>query len=308
MSDTTAQTTKAPVLDHIPDDFTLADLQGSLTEAEIELLNQGEDPLFDADGKASMIEAEANANAEADAATLAATQAADAAAQQAAQTPKVFQYPDTSEIEAVLQKAEATLASIEEQYDDGTLTTAEYQAQQRAAITEQARAQVRMEQYQAQINQVENDRRTAFKAELDAFKTDNAVLWSDEHLKGWDQALRAVTANPKYAARPLDAQIELARDLYAADYRATHGKVLQGIGKAKPAADPEPEQRKGPRDDDRDEAITTLAGMNGDTGAQMDDGEFAAVDRAMDQDPIKGENMLKAFSADKMQRYLESAR
>jgi hypothetical protein len=286
--------------DHIPTDFTLESLQAVLSEEEIEMLNTGDDPLFPS-------QADTEALAAAQAAELAAQEAAAvAAAAPVVEQAQTFEYPDTSDAEQVLKTSEEQLAAIEAKFDDGDLTESEFREQQRQIIQSQARAQVVIENAQAEINRVTTARRDAFRAELESFKSDNEVLWSDDHLKGWDQALRSVTGNAAYAARPFSAQIALARDLYAANHRALTGEEIAGLAKAKTAKANETE-RKGPRTDERDEAITTLAGMNGDDTNLMDDGEFAAVDRMMDADPIKAEAMVNKFSAEKLQRYLESA-
>jgi|GEM_PF-2249392 len=285
--------------DHIPEEFTLETLSASLTEAEISALNEGDDPILPVAPSAA--ELEAAALAEQQAATEAANAAAAAQAQ-AQQKTDAVEIPDTTDAERVIAEADAKLEELQGKFDDGDLTHSEWVAQQRAIIQAQARAQIVIDRAQEVISQTVTQKRQTFYSTLDAFKANgNEFLWSQEHLNGWDLALKAVTGNQAYAGLDAARQIDLARDLYAANYKAINGKGLPGA-KAKAADDGD---GPGPRTDPRPEPVQTLAGFNTDSNASIEDGTFAAIDKMMGKDPIEAEKMLNRLTSDQRTAFLE---
>ena len=286
--------------DHIPEVFTLESLSASLTEAEIANLTTGEDPII---GEAAPDPA---AEAAALAAQQAATDAANLQAQQQAQqqAPKI-EIPDTTDAEKVIADADTKLNDLQAKFDDGDLTHAELMAQQRAIIQEQARAQVVIERAQEAISQTVQQKRATFYSTLDAYKQGgNEFLWSQEHLQGWDLALKAVTGNQAYAGLDVSRQIELARDLYAANYKAVNGKALPGA-EGKAAAAQEDANEDGPRRDERPEPVQTLAGFNTDSTSAIQDGTFSAIDNLMSKSPLEAEKMLARLTEDQRTAFLE---
>lgn len=287
--------------DHIPEVFTLESLSASLTEAEIANLTTGEDPII---GEAAPDQA---AEAAALAAQQAATEAANLQAQQQAaqQAPKI-EIPDTTDAEKVIADADTKLDALQAKFDDGDLTHAELMAQQRAIIQEQARAQVVIERAQEAISQTVQQKRASFYSTLDAYKQGgNDFLWSQEHLPGWDMALKAVTGNQAYAGMDPSIQIELARDLYAANYKAMNkGKALPGAA-GKAATTQEDADEDGPRRDERPEAVQTLAGFNTDSTSAIQDGTFSAIDNLMSKSPLEAEKMLARLTEDQRTAFLE---
>lgn len=284
--------------DHIPEDFTLESLAASLTQAEIDAVQAGEDPII---APAGPTPEEVAAQAAAD---QAAAQAAEAAAQAAAKPAVAI--PDTTQAEAVIAQIDTQLEALKTQFDDGDLTYAEWMAQQNVLIKQQAQAQVQIERAQDAISQTVQQRRSQFQTSLEAYKAaGNEHLWSGEHLQGWDGALRTVTGNAQYASLPFERQIELAHDLYAANVKAVTGKAIKGTAAAaaEAAKDPEPGRRTDPRPD----PIQTLGGFNGDAAAAVDDGTFAAIDRLSESDPLEAERRVAALSPDRQQDYLRRA-
>lgn len=280
---------QASPADNVPEDFTLDSLKASsFTEAELEALTGGDDPLTDA---APVAEAEAEVEAPA------------AVTPPVVQAPPPVQIPDTTQAEATIAKVDADLEALTAKYDEGELTRAEFLEQQRVLAQQGAAAQVQIETAQRIITDAANQRRATFATLLDQYKAQgNELLWSPEHVNGWDQALQAVTGNRAYMNLPLDRQIQLAHDMYAANVKAITGQAIPGSKAAAAAAaqDPAPGRRTDPRPD----PVQTLGGFNGDTNASMDDGTFAAIDRKMMVDPIAAEKMLQRLPADQQEEYL----
>lgn len=293
----TVTITQTPA-DNIPEDFTLESLSAHLTQAEIDAVQAGEEPLIKPAGPTPE---EVAAKAAAD---QAAAEAAAAAAVEAAKAPAPANIPDTSQAEAVIAQIDTKLEALKAQFDDGDLTYAEWMAQQNTLIKQQAQAQVQIERAQDAISQNVAQRRADFYAALDAYKSaGNEFLWDQNtHLAGWDEALRTVTGNSQYAALPAQRQIELAHDLYAANVKAVTGKAIKGTAAAAAgeanAADP------GPRTDPRPDPIQTLGGFNGDTNAAIDDGTYAAILRISETDPLEAERRLSALGPDRQEQFL----
>ncbi|MDO8983023.1 hypothetical protein [Cypionkella sp.] len=275
-------------LDHIPEDFTLESLAASLTPQEIDALNAGEDPIIsEADPAADEIAAQA---------------VIDQAAVAAAAKPTPPPIPDTTAAEGLIADIDTKIEALKTQFDDGDLTHSEWMSQQTVLIKQQAQAQVQIERAAVAISENVASRRQDFETTLAGYKTTNEFLWGVDHLQGWDQALRTVTGNGQYAALPMQRQIELAHDLYAANVKAVSGKAIKGTEAAAAAEAVTP--KPGPRTDARPEAIQTLGGFNGDGDAAIDDGGFAAIDRLSQTDPLEAERRVAAMSADKQQDYL----
>lgn len=282
--------------DQIPLDFTLESLATStLSKAEIDAMTSGDDPVF------ATPPAEAQASAAPPEPMAAPT---PAPAPQATPQP---QLPDTTQAEAIIAKVDADLEALALKYDDGELTRAEWMAQQKALVQQQAAAQVTIEKAQSIVTDVRTQRLETFNGLLNAYKAqpDNAILWSQEHIGGWDAALRAVTGNPAYADLPLDRQISLAHDFYSANVKAMTGNALPRArveaGTATPAA---PAAKPGPRQEPRPEPVQTLAALNGDTAASITDGTFAAIDRQAEVSPFTAEEMFARMTPQQQRDYL----
>lgn len=291
--------------DNIPEEFTLDSLNASLTEDEMAALMGGDDPIM---GNTAAADAEAAAALAAEqAAAAAATAQADAAAKAAADAaqaqPKV-QIPDTTAAEQTIAKIDDDLAALATKYDAGDLTQAEWLAQQKVLIQQQAQAQVQIEQAQQVITNHVEQRRQAFYSTLETYKVENALLWSPEHLQGWDAALKAVTGNQAYRDLSAARQIELAHDMYAANVKAITGNSIAGPKTATPKP---AEEEGGPRKDARPDPVQTLGGFNTDANASIEDGTFAAIDKMTEKDPLAAEQMLARLPADVQKEYLERA-
>lgn len=284
-------TMPASKLDDFPEDFTLEDLKKGLTPQELEAIQADtEIALPDPDAAPPQ-----QAKAEPEPAPVATPEPAPA--------PKIV-VPDTAEATAKVAKADEDLASIAERYDAGELTRAEMLEAQKAIIAEQAKAQLVIEQAAQAEQQIAKTVEEQWFAAGAAFKAaGNEVLWSADHLKGWDQALRTVSGTAAYQDLPMERMYELARDFYAADYKARTGQTLPISGGTKPAA----AQPSTPRTDPRDPPVQTLAGINGDATDMVTDGTFASIDKMMDVDPIRAEQMIAALPKAQQEKYFASA-
>lgn len=285
-------------LDDMPEDFTLDQLKAGLTPQEFEAIQaDAEIALPDPTAEPAPATPEANA------------QPAPAPAP-AAPPPPAPVIPDTTEAVAKIAKADADLTAIAERYDAGELTRAEMLEQQKAIIAEQARAQVLIDQAAQVQQQVAQTAQQQWFNSLEAMKKvpGNEVLWAQEHVGGWDAALKAVSGNPAYQNLPFERQQELARDFYAADYKARTGQELPLPAKqTAQTAKAEPGIPDKPRTDPRDPPVQTLSGMNGDGFAAVTDGTFAAIDAMTLRDPLRAEQMLAALTPEQRERFFESA-
>lgn len=273
--------TVAP-LDGLPDDFTLDALTGTLTEAEIEALKGGDDPV--------LVEPVAPEP--------------EPVAAEPEPAPPAVQMPDTREAEAVVQRMESEIAKLAEAYDDGDLTRDEWLAQQRTLIAQQAAAQAQIAQAQQVVQQQSNAIAERWFAELDAYHATNPELASPDVLPMWDAALKSVNSNAAYQALPNATRMNLAHQMLNAHLIATTGKGLSSAPAA-PAAMPKPQPQKlEARTDPRPDAPITLATMSAVAENSPDDGTFAAIDRMYSTDPLKAEAMLARLSAEQQDAFL----
>lgn len=283
----------------IPEEFSLSELQAHLTEAEIKALKVGDEPLLQ----------DAEPEPEPEPATADVTPTSTTPQVQAQQTPAIPEVPDTTEAEAQIARVGDEIEALLEQYDNAEITREQFQKKQAELIKAQAAAQSQIASAEQIATSAAEQRKAAWFASLEAFKVQNeaqaALLWSNQHLSGWDAALRAVTANQAYSNMPFERQIGLAYDLYAAEVKAMTGAALPSLGGATPPQGQAEAQQPGRRTDPRPDPVQTLAGLNGASEALVTDGSFAAIDRMMDVDPIKAERMLQALPPDKYEAYME---
>lgn len=273
----------------MPVDFTLESLAKHFTQAEIDAMQLGDNPVFPPAGPSP----EEVAAQEAAAKTL-----ADA---EVAKTNAV-QVPDTTDAEALIAQIDTNLDALKSKFDDGDLTYAEWMAQQTALIKQQAQAQVQIERAAEVISKNAAQRRDDWFAVGDAYKAaGNEFLWSPEHIDNWHAALIAVNGNAEYRDVPFQRQYELAHDLYAANVKAITGKPIKAATTDAPAK----EQAENEPIGKRPEPFQNLGGFNGDVGATLDDGSYAAADRLCAKDPIAGEQLISSWPASKQQEYLE---
>lgn len=297
--------------DHIPEEFTVENLkEGGMTDQEIEALASGDDPLLTLpDSEAEQAKPEGDPD---DTATIGTepqkVEAQEApvqeqAAPQDVPDPAMPDIPDTNALQEAITKADTDLDALTQRYDDGELSREEFQQQQRDIIAQQARAQIELERAGQVIEQANQTAVQHWQSRLDAYKATAPELWGEEHVAGWDKSLRAVTGNPAYVDLNRDAQIKLAHRLYAAEYEARTGKALSAPTMAKEETkkqDAKFELSKEKRPD----PVSTLSGYNSDTGAEVEDSTFAAVDRLIMKDPVAAEKAFERMTPEQQERWL----
>lgn len=280
MSDA-AITKAAPLPGDIPDDFTLDELREAVTEDELAAF------------EATTADIDMQPQAEDGAQQAAAQQ--DAAPAPGPEPVQQVQIPDVSQARATVAELETQIDALAAKYDEGELTRSEWLAQQRILVDQQAKAQTQIIQAEQMMAQAAQTVQQRWFSGLESYKAaGNAALWSEEHIGGWDAALKSVSGNQAYSGLPFERQFQLAHDMYAAHYRATTGRALptaagkKADGEFKVALDPL-EPNKGPRE----EAPMTLAGLNGDTANAISDGTLASI---MASDPERAESLLSRLS------------
>ena len=109
--------------DNVPEDFTLESLKASsLTEAEVNALMGGDDPLTDSAPEPEPATPPAEA----------VPPVVQAPPPPVVEAPKPVQIPDTAQAEAIIAKVDADLEALTAKYDEGELTRVEFLEQQRA--------------------------------------------------------------------------------------------------------------------------------------------------------------------------------
>lgn len=302
----------------LPETFDLNELKGVFSAEEIAELAAGDDPVVKLDPETPK-ESDTETLGDQDKAALEAAQLAQQTAQQQqqaadeakrvaaeaqkAQEPPV-EIPDTAEADAVIKAFDAKLDEIQTKYDDGDMTRAEMNAAVKALNDQVSDAKVTISRATEIIQTEQAKANTRWNSALDTFKAaGNEALWSQEHVKGFDASLKAVTGNPENSGLPFDALIKLAARQYQATFEARTGQTLT-IGQAPKPADPKPQAQQ---KQERPDAPQLLGGLNGDGGLSVDDGTFAAIDRTMDSDPLAAEKMLARLPAATREAYLRGA-
>lgn len=294
----------------LPETFDLNELKGIFSAEEIAELAAGDDPVVNLDPETPK-ESDTETLADQDKAALEAAQAAQqtaeqqnpAAEAQQQQEPPV-EIPDTTQADAVIKGFDAELDKIQEKYDAGDMTRAEMNAAVKSLNDQVSDAKVIVARATEIIQSEQAKANTRWNSALDTFKAaGNEVLWSQEHVGGFDASLKAVTGNPDNASLSFDSMIKLAARQYQATYEARTGKTLT-ISQAQKPADP---RQKPQEQQKRPDAPQLLGGLNGDGGLSVDDGTFAAIDRQMDIDPLAAEKMLARLPAATREAYLRGA-
>jgi hypothetical protein len=310
--------------DHIPEEFTIESLkEGGFTDQEIELLSTGDDPIVTpTPDPAEATPADAlplvTDGDEPDIAEQTAAEPAPAAESEPAPVvapvvapvedvadPKMPEIPDTTEAEAYVTKSKEQLKELLDKYDQGDLTQEEYGDQQNFIISEQARAQAAITAAASVADQAATDQQKHWYGRLEAYKATAPDLWNDEHKPGWDRQLREVTGNKAYADLSRDGQIKMAHSLYSAEYEARNGKALAMTPKADAKVDKGPEDKLEVKTGEKPKAPQTLADFNSDTGADVEDSHFAAVDKQIMRDPLGAEKSFASMTEEQQDRYLE---
>ena len=296
--------------DDIPMEFTLEGLREHFSDDEIRAMNEGDDPILpgvdltapptDADG-APEGEGGADPNAEGDTPVVVDTPAVVPPVVLEEPDPPAPVTVDVSAQKATVDAMDTKIAALQEQYDDGDLTSEEWRAQLSALVREQAAAQAALDAAEAQMADAAPKAeayREAWFSKVDAYAAQHPYLMTPEHYDNWDAALKMVNANGAYQNLPMAQRIQTAHRIYSAHYESIEGKPLPtspGLTTAQKAEAAKP-TIPGPRTDPRPEAPTTLADLTNANDGGLEDGRFAQIDRIADSDPIAAERMVAALS------------
>lgn len=291
------------VLAGLPEDFTLADLQGTFSQAEIDRLMQGDDPII-----APAPDAQPAPVQQADAVAPVVVPAPEAApvppaapVQQAVMP--IPARPDTAAANEAIATLETQLAGVAARYDEGELTDGEYQQQQRDLLLRQATIKAQADLQVQTYNDAMTTIRAAWTDKVSAYQAANPHLVAAEHFDGWDNALKQVTSNPMYRNIPMEKQIEVAAQQYAVAYQAMTGKPLPGA--AAPVVLQEPGKLDGPRKDPRPDPVQTLANVTAVDIQSADGSKFGHIDALIGRGDAEGaERALAALSDIDREAYL----
>ena len=297
--------------DHLPEEFTVESLrEGGLTDQEIEALASGDDPLLTIPDPETPVQAQTAPDGDG-VGTPPATPAAMPVATMddlpitAPPPPEIPEIPNTAAAEARVNEIDKELDALADRYDNGDLTRAEFLAQQKALVSEQAKATALISNAEEAANRARAAIVKHWEDTLDAYKGLAPGLFSEAHLNRWDHHLRAVTGNAAFADMSRLQQIRLAHANYDAEVKARTGKGLDGDAAIPSAKAANAASRKvALRDDDPPPAPTTLAGLNSDRTDEIEDSAFAVMDREIMKDPLRAEAMFARLSPEQQERYL----
>ena len=297
----------------LPETFTIADLERTFDPNEIEALKEDDPDLFKEPEKP----AEEEPGAAGDEDPAAAAKAAEEEAAKAARpvedddpSPKLVDVPDTTAAAARLAEIKAARATLREKYDSGDMTSEEMDQALDKLVDDQANAMAEIKRAESVAADNQTSREEAWNSALEKFKAQgNDALFGDEHVAGFDKALRSVTNfkdNPENAALPFSVLISMAAQQHAIAYQTRTGKALEvKTAKGKTSPGTGVEQRRGPRTDPRPDPIDTLSGLNAPGEEMVQESRFGAIDKIAERDPEEAERLLASMTPAERDRYLD---
>lgn len=291
----------------LPETFTIADLEKTFDPSEIEALREDDPEMFAATDNPA--EDAAVADDDPAAAARAAT-AKTAPAADDDPAPALADIPDTTAASARLDQIRTERVALREKYDNGEMTSEEMDQAFDKLVDDQASALAEIKRAEDIAASNQTSRESAWNAALEGFKAQgNEALFGDDHVAGFDKALRTVTNfkdNPENASLPFSVLISMAAQQHAIAYQTRTGKALEvKTAKGKTAAGTGVEQRRGPRTDPRPDPIDTLSGFNAPGDEMVQESRFGAIDKIAERDPEEAERMLASMTPAERDRYLD---
>jgi len=294
MSNTPTEATPALTHDDIPMEFTLEGLRAHFSDEEIAAMNEGDDPILPGVDLTKSTQPDGDSPTDAVAATPETPVSLPVADDIQSDPPPPI---NIASYEKTVSDLDAKLNELQNSYEDGDLTSAEWKSQLTAVVKEQAIAQVALQQALATPSTPVDEYRQTWVQKVSAYQGQHAYLNEPEHWDNWDAALKMVNTNGAYAKLTMSQRIEQAHRIYAAHYEGLEGKPLPSKPGLTTAEKQSVEAKAtGPRADPRPDAPTTLADLTNASDGGLEDGRFAQIDRVADQDPMKGEQMFAAMS------------
>lgn len=215
----------------------------------------------------------------------------------------VFKPVATEELKAKYDDIDKREEELIEKFEEGELTTREYNAQLRELNKE--RGDLDWQQRKDELNResVEQQIERQWQADVKAFAERHPEIYaSEEDFKALDILVQSITkAKAEQGLRYGEADLERAYRIWADE---------RGIAPPKPAnEDPKQEQaaqqqQQQPKQQQKALDIPpTLAKVPAAAPEDTDDGKFAALDRMADSDPQKYQETIARMSAEEYDAY-----
>lgn len=226
--------------------------------------------------------------------------------QQKAQQPEapvpqpVFKPVATEELKAKYDDIDKREEELIEKFEEGELTTREYNAQLRELNKE--RGDLDWQQRKDELNResVEQQIERQWQADVKTFAERHPEIYaSEEDFKALDLLVQSITkAKAEQGLRYGEADLERAYRIWADE---------RGIAPPKPASEnPKQEQAAQQQPKQQQKALDippTLAKVPAAAPEDTDDGKFAALDRMADSDPQKYQETIARMSAEEYDAY-----
>ena len=342
-NDPTYQEEPANVL---PDTFTAEDLDMLSDEEQAAIKDDPDQADLQAKDDAAAAEAEKTGEAEAaeNAASAEDDAAAQAAAAEAGKTgtpdpdpapaqpqpapnsaaeakPEPVPQPkmptfDVEGAKTTLETLKADQTKLMESYEDGEIGASEWQEKMTALTDQIADAQATIKAQDAIATSQEKSAETIWYETAEKYLDQFPELRNSTHIAGFDRAVRYVAST--IPDLPVNDVFELAHRNYA-NMAQRAGSPLanlpgQGVPDPTPKPDPAPTDKaeaetaetKLPDPGKKPDLPPTLATVPGESQASVDDGRFAAIDRAIERDVFEGEAAMAKMSDDDLDAYLRS--
>lgn len=212
------------------------------------------------------------------------------AAEQPAPQP-VFKPVATEELKAKYEEIDKREEQLVEKFEEGELTTREYNAQLRALNKE--RGDLEWQERKAELNResVEQQIARQWEADVKAFSERHPEVWeNEEDFKALDLLVKSITSAKAEQGLPYGTEdLERAYRIWADE---------RGIAAPKPAkAEQQAQQQK------QLDLPPTLAKVPAAAPEDTDDGKYAALDRLADSDPQKYQEAIARMSPDEYAAY-----
>lgn len=221
--------------------------------------------------------------------------------QQEAPAPQpVFKPVATEELKAKYDDLDKRENDLIEKFEEGELTTREYNAQLRDINKE--RGDLDWQQRKDELNResVEQQIERQWQAEVKAFADKHPEIYaSEEDFKALDSLVRSITqAKADQGQRYGTAELERAYRIWADE---------RGIAPPEPAKQEQQQEQKPAQQQKQQpkplDIPPSLAKVPAAAPEDTDDGKFAALDRMAESDPQKYQETIARMSADEYDAY-----
>lgn len=226
--------------------------------------------------------------------------------QQKAQQPEaaapqpVFKPVATEELKTKYDDIDKREEELIEKFEEGELTTREYNAQLRALNKERGDLDWLQRKDELNRESVEQLVMRQWNADINAFLPDHPeISENEENWNSFDVVLRQVTAVRMAEGKPYGTpELERAYRIWADERGIAPTKPAKEEPKQEQAAQQQPKQQQKALD-----IPPTLAKVPAAAPEDTDDGKFAALDRLAESDPQKYQETIARMSADEYDAY-----